>query len=129
MIRNKTKTLIHTEEPLSRSWLRSKNFRFNKYFSDVESIVYTYRFPVFKYGKYTTLECELRSAVEKDVIYIDVYHYNTHDKYAPFYDCEYGNFDKILTIIDKKIMKQLKELGIKERNAKPCLKEGLQKIS
>lgn len=107
--------VIKTKQPITKQWLLSNNFHYNKYFSDEDGDVYTYRFPVFKYGRYTTLECELRVVVNENEINIDVYDYNTRDKYAPFYYCEYGNFDRIMKIINTNIKKELKRLGTKER--------------
>lgn len=98
---------------LSKEQLLSKGFRFSKVFSDDENEVYTYRFPVFKYNKMIVLECELKYVLGEDQIDINVYDYNTNDKYAPFYCCEYGDYDKMLEIIWDKINHMLSKLGIK----------------
>lgn len=90
----------------------SKGFRFSRSLSDDENDVYTYRFPVFKYKKMIVLECELRVTLGEDKININVYDYNTNDKYAPFYYCEYGNYDEMLKIINDKIEYTLKKLAI-----------------
>lgn len=74
--------------------------------------MYTYRFPVYKYNKFTVLECELKVALGEDIINVNVYDYNTHDKYAPFYYCEYGNYNKMLKEINEKIDIVLKRLNV-----------------
>ncbi len=58
------------------------------------------------------LECELKVILGNDVINVNVYDYGTNDKYAPFYYCEYGNYDKMLQEICKRINKKLKDLNI-----------------
>lgn len=99
---------------LTKDQLLSKGFKFSRTFSDNENEVYTYRFPVYKYNKMTVLECELRVVLSEDKVDINVYNYNTNDKYAPFYYCEYGNYNQMLKIINDKIEYMLKRLGIKE---------------
>ena len=85
-------------------------FRYNKNLSTEESNIYTYRFPVYKYEKLTVLECELTLFVEDGTVIVNVYDYGTNDKYALFYYCEYGNYDKMLKIINEKVYKELKKL-------------------
>ena len=97
---------------LSKEWLITNGFRYSKKLSNEETNIYTYRFPVFKYERMTVLECELAVALEDDEIKINVYDYGTNDKYAPFYYCEYGNFEKMLIIIWKKIDTVLNKLQI-----------------
>lgn len=87
-------------------------------FSDNAEEVYTYRFPVYKYNRFTVLECELRVILGENVININVYDCNTHDKYAPFYYCEYGNYDKMLNEINTKIGNILKRLKISDKGVK-----------
>lgn len=100
---------------LTKEQLLSRGFQFSRVYSDDENEVFTYRFPVFKYNKMIVLECELRTALGENKIDINVYDYNTNDKYAPFYYCEYGNYDQMLKIINEKIETILKKLDIKER--------------
>ncbi len=99
---------------MTKEWLLSNGFRYNRLFSDDEAEVYTYRFPVYKYNKFTALECELKVMLGNDVINVNVYDYGTNDKYAPFYYCEYGNYDKILKEINKKIDIALKKIKVKK---------------
>lgn len=97
---------------MTKDWLLSNGFYHNRMFSDNDEEVYTYRFPVYKYNKFTVLECELMVVLGGDTVNINVYDYNTHDKYTPFYYCEYGNHDKMLKEIYQKIKSVLKRLKI-----------------
>ncbi len=97
---------------MTKEWLLSNGFYYNRLFSDDETEVYTYRFPVYKYNKFTVLECELKVILGNDVINVNVYDYGTNDKYAPFYYCEYGNYDSVLKEIYKRINKKRKDLKI-----------------
>lgn len=107
----------YIKSDVTKTWLIQNGFRYNKNLSTEESNVYTYRFPVYKYEKITTvLECELTLFIEDGTIAINVYDYGTNDKYAPFYYCEYGNYDKMLKIINEKISRELKKLGIIYKN-------------
>ncbi len=92
----------------------SNGFHYNRLFSEDEVEVYTYRFPVYKYNKFTLLECELKVMLGDDVISVNVYDYGTNDKYAPFYYYEYGNYDKILKEISEKIENALNKLKVRK---------------
>lgn len=117
-IRDVMNNLLQTKykkKNITKDWLLSNGFHYNRLLSDNEAEVYTYRFPVYKYNKYTVLECELKIALGEDVINVNVYDYNTHDKYAPFYYSEYGNSKKMLNIISHEINKKLKSLEIENK--------------
>ena len=101
---------------ITKQWLLSNNFRYNTRLSDEEIAVYTYRFPVYKYKKFTTLECELSIVLGDHKVKINVYDYNTSAVYATFYYYEYGNYNKMLEVIWGNIEKQLKRLGIVKNN-------------
>lgn len=105
----------------SKQWLLSHDFHYNRLFSDEEIEVYTYRFPVYKYEKFTVLECELSVILGNDNTTINVYDYGTNDRYAPFYYSEYGNYDKMLEIIWKNINSYLIKLGIIKKENKEIL--------
>ncbi|MCM1254083.1 MAG: hypothetical protein NC321_14790 [Clostridium sp.] len=109
--KNKIQTK-YIKQNMTKDWLLSNGFYYNKMFSDNTEEVYTYKFPVYKYNKLTVLECELRVILGEDVVNINVYDYNTHDKYAPFYYCEYGNYDKMLEVINHRIEKELNKSKI-----------------
>lgn len=99
---------------LTKEWLLSHNFRYNRLLSTDNAIIYTYRFPVYKYKGMTVLECELSAALGCEDIKINVYDYNTNDKYAAFYYCDYGNFNRMLKIIWNKIDEVLQRLQIEK---------------
>ena len=101
---------------VTKEWLKSNGFRHNRIFSDEENEAFTYRFPVYKYGDFATLDCEIIILFKTGEVRINVYDYNTRDRYAPFYNCEYGNYDKVLIKINEKIDKELGRLNIREDN-------------
>lgn len=90
------------------------NFKYSRIFSGVDEESYTYRFPGYKYGNVCTLECEIIIFLQSNAVKINVYDYNTRNIYAPFYHRAYGNFDKVLTRINKQINAELKRLNIKK---------------
>ena len=100
---------------MTKQWILSNGFHYNRIFSNEEYEVYTYRFPVLKYERFVVLECELRVMLGEDNVIIDVYDYNTINRYAPFYYQEYGNYNKMLEEIWDKINKVTNKLGIKEK--------------
>lgn len=100
---------------ISKEWLSINGFRYCKKLSDEKTNIYTYRFPVFKYEKMIVLECELDICIEDGEVKLNVYDYGTNDKYAPFYYCEYGNYDKMLKIIWDKIDYTINKLQIERK--------------
>lgn len=46
------------KENITKEWLLSNNFKYNRIFSDKDNDIYTYRFPVYKHNNNTILECE-----------------------------------------------------------------------
>ena len=103
---------LYRKSDMTKEWLLSNGFRYNRLFSSTDADVYTYKFPVYKYEKFTILECELKVILGESNVYIDVYDYNTLNKYAPFYCLGYGNYSKMLKEIWQKIDRELKRLGI-----------------
>lgn len=97
---------------VSKEWLSINGFRYSKKLSDEKVSIYTYRFPVFKYERMIVLECELSMCLEDGEVKINVYDYGTNNKYAAFYYCEYGNYDKMLKEIHRKIDIELSKLNI-----------------
>lgn len=100
---------------VSKEWLNANGFKYSKKLSDEETNIYTYRFSVFKYEKMTVLECEINISLEDGEVKLNVYDYGTNDKYAPFYYCEYGNYDKMLKIIWDKIDYMINKLQIERK--------------
>lgn len=105
----------YLKRDVTKEWLLKNDFRYNRYFSNKDDIVYTNRFMVAKQiGKRSTsLECEMLVYYPEGCICINVYNAGTRDKYPPFYDRKFGsNNNKLLDIIDFKINKKIKQLGI-----------------
>lgn len=102
----------YKKQGMTKDWLLSNGFRYSRVLSTDDAPVYTYRFPVYKYKSMTVLESEISVILGEDSVKLNVYDYGTNDKYAPFYYCEYGNFDKMLKIIWKKIDTVLNKLQI-----------------
>lgn len=102
------------KENVTREWLQSNGFRRNRIFSNNEMDIYTYRFPVYKYGDACTLECELSIVLQSGRANIDVYDYNTRNKYAPFYCMDFGDYSSMIKQINEKIQNELKRLKIME---------------
>ena len=96
--------------------LYNKGFRYNSIASDMETDCYSIRFPVLKYNKNTTLECELTVELQTGNVIINVFNYRTRDQYTPYYYVEYGIYDT-LKQIQKEINKYINKLGIKEVNS------------
>lgn len=106
----------YKKEKVTKKWLLQNGFQFNRLFSSEESEVYTCRFPVYEYGEFITLECELMVDRSTGEVKINVYDNNTRSRYAPFYVYQYGSARPILTKIHKRIKRKIKALGIKNWN-------------
>lgn len=102
----------YIKKGLTKEWLLSNGFRYNRQFNIIDTETYTCRFPVYKYEGFTILECELKVNLGEDDVHINVYDYKTINKYAPFYYMECGNYTVMLKEIWQKINKELKKLGI-----------------
>ena len=97
---------------MAKQWLLSNGFNYNRLLSDEEIESYAYRFPVYKCEGFIILECELRVILGNSYVYVDVYGYNTINKYSPFYFYEYGEYSILLGKIWQEIEKETKRLGI-----------------
>lgn len=100
---------------ITKEWLLRNDFRYNRYFSTKDDAIYTQRFVLLMTDgnkKKPSLECEMLCYFPEGVIHTNVYRAGTRDKYAPFYDSEYGNWNKVLDLIHKKIDNKAKRLGV-----------------
>lgn len=95
----------------SKQHLQSKGFRYNRTLSDSSEEIYTYRFSLISYNKTTTIECEISVSITTGMVNINVINSSTRELYASYYNREYGNFE-IVKLMDTKISKKIKELGI-----------------
>lgn len=98
---------------ISKQWLVQNGFRYNKSLSEDVIEIYTYRFAVHKYKNIPVLFCEFSIDLNTGITGIDVYDEN-NNMYYPFYHVEYGNYDTLIELINKKIAKKLNSLGIKK---------------
>lgn len=98
---------------ISKEWLLKHGFQYNRFLSDEEHEIYTYRFPVYNYKQFILLDCELCVILGNKDIRINVYEHNTNNIYTPFCYCECGRYDEILSKINKSILSKFKKLGIK----------------
>ena len=80
---------------LTKEILKENNFRY------IEG-VYSYRFPVYKYKKETTLWCTLYIDIENDSCNLNIFDQN-NNTYAPFFNRTYGGENKVVESIDRKI--------------------------
>lgn len=93
--------------------LKEFGFYYNREISDSENKYYSIRFPVLKYNKYTSVVGEINVNSADGKIIINVYD-PKGKPYVPFYNNEYGNFNDILSIINKNIIRYLKKYKIKK---------------
>ena len=97
----------------SKKFLLDNGFRFNRNLSDSTEEIYTYRFPLISYNKIATIECEISVSATTGMVNINVINSSTRELYASYYNREYGNCE-IIKLMDIKINKKLKGLGIKK---------------
>lgn len=92
--------------------LRNLGFRYSSTLSNGIEKVYVYRFPVLKYKRKPLLECELSVETNNNTVLVNVYNYSNHSSYAPFYYDFYGNYEVVLKIINKNILREFRKLGV-----------------
>lgn len=101
------------KENITKEWLQTAGFRYNRVYSDKDNEVYTYRFSVHKYKSISTLDCEILLFKQNGEMRLNVYDSRLENVYPLFYVSE-GVNDKILKEINNKIKFELKKLGIEE---------------
>lgn len=104
----------YIKEDVTKEWLYQNGFRFGQMSGNIESGIYAKRFPVYRYGAYTVLECEISIHLNSGAAKIDVYSNNTHNIYPPSYYDEYGDFEPIVSVINRRIEDKLNKLGIND---------------
>lgn len=79
--------------------------------------LWEHRFPVYKHNhKITTIEGVITVTLSTGKVLIDVY--SNDNAYSPFYNNEFGNYEPILEIINKNILREFNKFGIKEKKKK-----------
>lgn len=104
---------IYKAKDYSKNFLQDNGFKYSRYLSDLGDEIYTYKFPLISFNKTTTIECEIAVSTITGMSNISVYSYGTKELYASYYNREYGNYE-IVKLMDIKINKKLKELGIEK---------------
>jgi len=91
-------------------------FRYSRVRSDIDNPVYIYKFPVYKHRDTVLLEGWFTLYFNTGEIKVDVMDvYNgLYGRYAPFYYYEYGDYTPILDVIDKRINKELRRIGVEK---------------
>lgn len=106
--------MMSIKKNVTKEWLLQNNFIYNKTLSYSDEDVYTYkRFPVYKSGNQTVLECEINYFDTSNEFTVDVYEYGTKYIYIPFYCTEYGNYEIFLRRINKRINNELMKLDLR----------------
>lgn len=100
------------KEHLNKAWLDA-NFRVIQEMSDSEITVYSRRFPVYSYGSDCMLEGELRIYFPECRVEVNCYDRGSKGWYAAFYSTDYGRSEEILRIIENKIKREFKKIGLK----------------
>ena len=116
-IRNKK----YYKKDINKDWFYKNGFKYNPILSN-DTDVYSVRFPVYKNGFFTILDCEISIYTDTGDVNIEVFEYGTRDRYASFYYAEYGDYSIMLKKIWEQINKELKKFGIKEKNTKEITK-------
>ena len=93
--------------------LKHLGFYYNKEFSDKCNKYYSTRFPVMKYNDHVSIEGEFTVDISSGSVQINVYG-PKGNKYAPFYNNEYGDHNDILSLINKNIGKYIRKYKVKK---------------
>ena len=98
---------------LSKEWLEKNGFRYNKSLSSEEDgNIYTMRFPVLNWNLYVTVEAEIMFNTTHNVAHINCFDKGTRSIYGAFYSYEYGNYDPVISEINKAIEKKINKIGL-----------------
>lgn len=111
---------IYGKRGMTRKWLQSHGFKPNLDMSVADTDVFTYRFPIYKYGKQTMYECELNTTIPVNRHYaskvtIEVIDSQANKPYYPFYHNEWGRYDTLFNKFNEEIDVKLKKLGLRRK--------------
>ena len=107
-------TKYQIEDP-STTNLCNLGFRYKRSMSDAEDDVYEVFFPVYRYHAAISLEARFLIWQQRNTLTVDVFDTTTHGTYGPWYSDESGIQAKIIKIINKNILKQMKYMNITEK--------------
>lgn len=102
----------HKIAKYSKEYLKSCGFRYRRatYSDDIDT--FTYKFPVYKYNNnQSIIDCILVVNPQNGEVFISVVQQDGNI-YAPFYTNDYGNYERILNIINKAILHEFTRLSI-----------------
>lgn len=106
--------VIYKIKDYSKDFLQRHKFKYSSYLSEYGDEIYTYKFPVIYGIKTPVIECGISVSITTGVVNVNVYKAGTNELYPPYYNKEYGNYKNIMRLIDTKINRKLKELGIEK---------------
>lgn len=98
---------------LTKEWLFSNGFKYNRFFSTDKEAIYSQRFVIIRYFGIPMIECEILIYYPDGNVKINVYKAGTREKHHAFYNRDYGR-NKMRKTIDSKIAGILKKLCIDE---------------
>ena len=91
--------------------LFSLGFRYYSPNNEGDNDLYIYRFPVHKYKKYTTVECEVTTECVTGKTTLNFYDKATRTMYYPFYNINVHQYSKdFLNSMDKVVKRELRKL-------------------
>ena len=97
----------------TKQHLFSLGFRYYSPNKDGSNDIYIYRFPVHKYKKYITIECEVTTECHTGKTCLNFYDKASRTIYHPFYGININQYSKkFLSSMDKTIKKELRKLDI-----------------
>lgn len=100
------------KKDINTKWLFANGFRFNKEYSDKDSDVYTYLFPVYKYNKIPLYECMIIIYCDNGEVNMRVQDCKTKSLYPQFYYDSQNNHTCLINKIERVILNELKKLEI-----------------
>lgn len=106
--------VIYKMNNYSKEFLQKHKFKYSSHLSEYVDEIYTYKFPLIYSIKIPVIECEISVSTETGVVNVNVYKAGTREVYPAYYNKEYGNYKNIIRVIDTKINRKLKELGIEK---------------
>ncbi|MCI9296939.1 MAG: hypothetical protein HFI10_05795 [Lachnospiraceae bacterium] len=105
---------IYKMKNYSKEFLQKHKFKYSSHLSEYVDEIFTYKFPLIYSIKIPVIECEISVSTVTGIANLNIYKAGTKELYPPYYNKEYGNYKIIMRLIDTKINRKLKELGIEK---------------
>ena len=106
--------IIYKIKDYSKDFLQRHKFKYSSYLSEYGDEIYTYKFPVLYHIKTPVIECEIAVSTSTGIVNVNAYKAGTKDLYPAYYNRKYGSHRNIMRLIDAKINRKLKDLGIEK---------------